>query len=346
MLELGKKIIAAGMISTMLLATSTIVTAEEPVKCCGENEILCLIDHKSYYGGYAKYFDCNGNPLGDISYAMFPGFCYTIDKGTYAVSNENNKQVVYYFGNDIQKAAEISDENLDVFPIVDGYVVRDTNTDHAAAYDVNGSELWTSDYFTDEDKWDLVDQRYDVVRKTVYRSYSEDGCYIPYKGSITNPVMGYTNTDEVAFCQEVDGKMSVSTDNQTFCLDVNEGEIIQALNDYYYITYGSDGADGYCHRVRDLNTGEEVFKSEQMSDNYALGEDFLLVSHYSYDGEPNYTYEIYLPDGTDIVEKYKITGQIEPYINNMLYVRRGPYMGLMDLEGNWIIKTLAEPRVD
>lgn len=94
--------------------------------------------------------------------------------------------------------------------------------------------------------------------------------------------------------------------------------------------------------VYSFETGEYLFDARLENINFdpsycLLTEDYIIVNFYSYDNNESCSYVI---DKYGNLRYYSEKNYIEATDGPYLFMTRGPYVGLTDLNGDWILKTL------
>ena len=126
-----------------------------------------------------------------------------------------------------------------------------------------------------------------------------------------------------------DGKIAVRSMAGEFVLD-SDGLEYRNLNKNMLLL---DNAEGTILQLRSLRTGE-VLREFKKNEYVTLSETYaLVVDHVS-----GYSYIIDQDGNTRYVTS---SSQIQVTAGEYIILRRGPYIGIADLNGEWIIKTLS-----
>jgi hypothetical protein len=130
-------------------------------------------------------------------------------------------------------------------------------------------------------------------------------------------------------------QMAIKTTEEEYVITCNDMQFYD-INNHVLVLLDSQGA----YQVVSLDTGAVVYTIES-DDNFVVANEYIYTRSSEYDeGElVSYTYSIIDKDGMVSYSAQNIFFRITEGEYIILY--RGPYVGIADLNGDWIIKTLA-----
>jgi len=177
---------------------------------------------------------------------------------------------------------------------------------------------------TKEDNGDLIyGVRYDVQGikcQAIYRSCDQYSFF--------------SDSELVAF-GTMDDRIGIKTKESEYVIDA-KGLIFSGMNNHVLLLADAASSQEY---VYSLETGRIIYTLA--SSEYAqIADEYLLICSNEYDQETGIPKVSYILDKTGTIRLY--TDKAYPKISSGEYIvlHRGPYVGIADLDGNWIMKTL------
>jgi hypothetical protein len=158
-------------------------------------------------------------------------------------------------------------------------------------------------------------------------------CKALYGKKLTD-YMSYSVDEEIVAVGMLDDQIAIKTQEKEYVFAGN-GLSYYAMNDYILIL--TDGSGSF--QFISLETGEVIHTNDNVQ-KVEVADLYLIVDHIEYDNDVGSQVQ-YIIDKNGNVRYYADIAIISCSVGENIILTRGPYIGIADLNGEWIIKTLT-----
>jgi hypothetical protein len=301
------------------------------VACYGEETVVSFKASEQWIYLTAIYFVALDGKINDTCIARDPlhgvdgllGRKYFLDE--HGSWDQSSCDVYDFDGNKVMQNVSVMESNSLILCsneqmtliFVSDYYMKDGKTYNASFQPVKKNTV--------EAYGDLIyGVEYDVEGIQCVTEYWK-GCHIFYESF---------SPQELIAVGESGDQMAIKTQDDEYVITCNEFEYYD-MNEHVLVLSDSNGT----YQVISLET-DEVLNTIMKAQEILVADEYLLV----YSGEVD---ENWMKIGSYIIDKdgnvryYAQNAYMESTAGEYIILKRGPYIGIADLNGEWIIKTLS-----
>lgn len=171
--------------------------------------------------------------------------------------------------------------------------------------------------------------------------FFQGAAYRQLDGRTCDGFVQYKNSSWCPYAKTEDGVL-VYADGEKNLIPVEDGSYIVSLNESYMIT-GCYREDSYEDRLISRKTGEILEESRWSEDGnlyFVLGTDYCIITE-NFGGDEDYRTSVTIMDDQNQIRYQADNDLARTWKNGYMVLDRGIYHGIADIDGNWIIKTIA-----
>lgn len=129
-------------------------------------------------------------------------------------------------------------------------------------------------------------------------------------------------------------RIAIKTSTESYVFECG-GDKFSGMNQTQLMLEGDNG-----RRVISLATGFEIYRLGAADVSYEFADDYLIVRTTTYDAKKGKQEGFYIVDKDGNVRAVSAVSQARPSASDCMLLTRGPYIGIADLNGDWLIKYL------
>jgi len=145
----------------------------------------------------------------------------------------------------------------------------------------------------------------------------------------------YYDTSQLIAVGTSDDKMAIKTQDAEYVIDRNDAAFYCMNN--HVVVLGP--ADGYDNQVVSLDTGKILCGINSVS-GINIADEYIVIYTGAYDPNNGTSSGAYIIDNKGNIRYMTEGSTIEVTHGEYIVLRRGPYVGIADLNGEWIVKSL------